>query len=150
LEPLFADCDPKTITPEMLLTLRADIAEAVSESEAHRVIKVWRALWKKMATLKFCDEKHDPSKLFENAAPEPRQAVWHEGEVVRLIKRAWREGYRGLAACLGVAWDSQLSPVDARSLKAEQLRRDPIGSWFEVERAKTGRAAKATLSRRTE
>src|SRR5262249_48311646 len=104
LEPLFADCDPKTITPEMLLTLRADIAEAVSESEAHRVIKVWRALWKKMATLKFCDEKHDPSKLFENAAPEPRQAVWHEGEVVRLIKRAWREGYRGLAACLGVAW----------------------------------------------
>src|SRR5262249_5701919 len=121
-----------------------------SESEAHRVIKVWRALWKKMATLKFCDEKHDPSKLFENAAPEPRQAVWHEGEVVRLIKRAWREGYRGLAACLGVAWDSQLSPVDGRSLKAEQLRRDPIGSWFEVERAKTGRAAKATLSRRTE
>jgi hypothetical protein len=29
------------------------------------------------------------------------------------------------------------------------MRRDPVGTWFEVARAKTGRQAKATLSRRT-
>jgi hypothetical protein len=150
LEGYFADCDPKTVTPEMLLTLRSDVAEMISESEAHRLIKVWRALWKKMAALGYCEFNRDPSKLFENAAPAPRQAVWREGEVVRLIKCAWREGYSGLAACLAVAWDSQLSPVDARRLRADQLRRDPIGSWFDVDRAKTGRAAKATLSRRAE
>ena len=26
----------------------------VSESEAHRVIKVWRALWKKMTVFGYC------------------------------------------------------------------------------------------------
>jgi hypothetical protein len=40
--------------------------------------------------------------------------------------------------------------VDARTLRADQMRRDPIGSWFDVSRAKTGRAAKATLSKRAE
>jgi hypothetical protein len=150
LEPLFGDCDPNTITPEIMLQVRADIVQGVSESEAHRTIKVWRALWKKMAAIGYCHIDRDPSFLFANSAPPPRQAIWHEGEVVRLVKRAWREGYGGLAACLAVAWDSQLSPVDARSLKANQMRCDPIGVWFDVARAKTGRAAKATLSKRTE
>jgi hypothetical protein len=88
--------------------------------------------------------------MFTNPAPQPRQDMWSEGEAVRLVKGAWRAGYRSLAACLAIAWDSQLSPVDARSLKANQLRRDPVGSWFEVARAKTGRAAKATVSARAE
>jgi hypothetical protein len=34
------ECDPKTVTPEMLQQLRTDIVAQVSESEAHRVIKV--------------------------------------------------------------------------------------------------------------
>jgi len=103
-----------------------------------------------MATFGYCVKDADPGKAFANSQPSPRQAVWHEGEVVRLIKRAWREGYSGLGACLAVAWDSQLSPVDARTLSADQLRRDVVGSWFDVARAKTGRAAKATLSKRAE
>jgi hypothetical protein len=61
-----------------------------------------------------------------------------------------REGYKGLAALLAVAWDSQLSPVDARSFKADQRRRDVVGTWFQTGRTKTGRAALATLSRRAE
>jgi hypothetical protein len=150
LEPVLADCDPKTITPEIMLELRTLVAERVSETEAHRVIKVWRSLWQKVASFGFCDRDQDPSFLFRNLAPAPRQAVWLEGEAVRLIKRAWREGYHGLAACLAVAWDSQLSPVDARRLRFCDYRRDPVGTWFEVDRAKTGRAALATLSRRTE
>jgi hypothetical protein len=150
LEPLFGDCDPNTVTPEIMLEVRADIARQVSDSEAHRTIKVWRALWKKMSAFGYCHLDRDPPFLFANSAPAPRQAVWHEGEVVRLVKRAWREGYSGLAACLAVAWESQLSPVDARTLRADQMRRDPIGSWFDVSRAKTGRAAKATLSRRAD
>jgi hypothetical protein len=155
--PLFADCNPKTVTPEQLigdpnnpqvLGLRPLVTAKVSESEAHRVIKVWRALWKKMAVFGYCEMERDPSLLFANSAPQPRRAVWTEGEAVRLVKQAWRLGYRGLAACLAVAWDSQLSPVDARSIKANQIRRDPMGMWFDVARAKTGRAAVATLSGR--
>jgi hypothetical protein len=159
IAPLFADCDPKTVTPEQLigdpqnpalLGLRPLVAAKVSESEAHRVIKVWRALWKKMSVFGLCEAGRDPSLMFANSAPAPRQAVWREGEAVRLIKGAWRAGYHGLAACLAVAWDSQLSPIDARRLRAGQFRRDPLGAWFEVARAKTGRPALATLSRRSE
>jgi len=158
IEPLFGDCDPGTVTPEQLigdpsrsdvLGLRPLVANKVSESEAHRVIKVWRALWKKMAVFGYCDAARDPSLMFAHSAPPPQQAMWSEGEAVRLVKKAWRSGYRGLAACLAVAWDSQLSPIDARSIKANQMRQDPLGVWFDIARAKTGRPALATLSRRT-
>jgi hypothetical protein len=157
IAPLFADCDPKTITPEQLigdpsrpdvLGLRPLVATKISESEAHRVIKVWRALWKKMAVFGYCEKNRDPSLMFANSAPQPRQELWREGEAVQLIKQAWRDGYYGLAACLAVAWDSQLAPIDARSIRANQMRRDPIGVWFDLARAKTGRPALATLSQR--
>lgn len=49
-----------------------------------------------------------------------------------------------------MAWDSQLSPIETRQLKANQRRRDALGSWFELGRAKTGRSALATLSKRSE
>ena len=68
---------------------------------------------------------------------------------MRLVKRAWRMGYRGLAAALAVAWDTMLSPVDVRALTRAQLRGDAQGSLFAVARAKTGKAAIGTLSRRT-
>jgi hypothetical protein len=158
IEPLFGDCDPKTITHELLIGdpsrgitgLRPLVAAKVSESEAHRVIKVWRALWQKMALMGYCNAERDPAKMFSNPAPQPRQAVWREGEAVRLVECAIRTGYFGLAALLAVAWDTQLSPVDVRNLRENQRRRDPVGAWFSVSRAKTGRAALGTLSKRTD
>jgi hypothetical protein len=158
IEPLFGDVIPKTVKAEHLIGdpsrpemigLRPLVATKVSESEAHRTIKVWRALWAKMAVFGFCDASKDPSFLFENSAPKPRQAVWLEAEAVRLCKQAWRSGYHGLASLLAVAWDSQLSPVDTRQLQIQQMRRDRFRLWFEVSRSKTGRAAVATLTRRT-
>ena len=59
-------------------------------------------------------------------------------------------GYRGLAAALAVAWDSQLSPVDVRTLTAGQRRHDSEGSYFELSRGKTDVAAIATIGRRAE
>lgn len=158
IEPTFGDFDPKVITPELLIGdahknivgLRPLVASRVSESEAHRVIKVWRALWKKMAAFGYCDKDKDPSLAFANSAPPPRQAQWREGEAVRLVKSAWRNGHFGLAALLAVAWDSLLSPIDARRLTLNQMRRDRLGVWFEIGRAKTGKAALGTLSKRTE
>lgn len=156
--PLFGDWDPRSVTPEHVMGypepnvpgLRPLVVLKVSETEAHRVIKVWRALWQRMAAFGLCDKEMDPSFQLTNRAPKPRQALWREGEAVRLVKAAWRHGYSGLAACLAVAWDSQLSPVDVRRLRHCDYRRDAVGAWFQVDRAKTGRAATATLSRRTE
>ena len=150
LETACGDLDPRTISPEDLLALRTLVAQRVSESEAHRLIKVWRALWKKMAAMGYCAREADPSLTFSNGAPAPRQAVWTAAEVRLLVRGAWKTGYRGLAAVMAVSWDTQLSPVDVRRLTLAQMRREEAGALFLVARAKTGRPAIATLTRRSE
>jgi hypothetical protein len=146
LGPVYGDRDPQSVTPESLLALRAKVAARVSLTEAHRVIKIWRALWKKMAAMGYCQRDADPSLIFSNTAPDPRQDVWQHREVLRLVQCAWRLGYRGLAAAMAVAWDTMLSPVDIRGLTAGQCARDAKGAVFFLDRAKTGRAAAGTLS----
>jgi hypothetical protein len=145
--PTFGDYDPMAVQAEDLMALRAKVAERVSESEAHRVIKVWRALWKKLKPLKYpVDPNADPSRLFSNTAPDPRQEVWSHKEVLKLTQRAWREGYFGLCAAIAVGWDTMLSPIDIRELRVGQLVTDDTGDVFILDRAKSGRAAAATLS----
>jgi hypothetical protein len=157
LEPKFADCDPRTIEPEHFIRLDPvtgeakglvpEIEKAVSVTERHMVIKVWRALWKRMGGMKYCERDSDPSKSFANTPPKPRDQIWLRREVVKLVQVAWRNGYCGLAALMAVAWDSQLSPTDNRSLTLAQVRGDAAGPFFALDRAKTGKAAAATLTR---
>jgi hypothetical protein len=157
LAPKFGDCDPRTIEPEHFLRLDpatgdakglvADIEQAVSITERHMVIKVWRALWKKMAAMKYCDLGADPSKSFANTPPMPRDQIWLRREVLLLVQTAWRNEYYGLAALMAVAWDSQLSPVDNRSLTLAQVRNDSAGVYFGLDRTKTDKAAAATLTK---
>jgi hypothetical protein len=150
LGPIFGDCDPKAVAPEALLALRSKVTERVSAIEAHRVIKVWRALWKKLEAFGYCADKDgprsDPSLAFSNTAPDPRQEVWQHTEVVRLVDCAWQRGKPGLAALMAVIWDSMLSPGDARALTPGQRARDKQGAMFFLDRAKTGRAAVGTLT----
>ncbi|MCP4560759.1 MAG: hypothetical protein GY873_41025 [Bosea sp.] len=158
LEPVFGDVDPATIETEHFLRLEPvsglakglipKIEAAVSATERHRVIKVWRALWVRMEAMGYTHGKKDPSLAIANSTAPPRQAVWTEGEVVRLCKRAWRMGYKGLAACMATAWDSQLSPIDLRSLTTGQRSDDLQGAIFALARAKTNRAAAGSLGKR--
>ena len=145
--PALGDCGPRTAQPETLMALRDKVVERVSDSEAFRVVKVWRALWKKMAIMGYCSLELDPSLTFENSAPDPREQVWRQRDALRLVQRAWREGYCGLAAAIAVAWDSMLSPVDVRKLTPAKGARDARGVVFFLGRAKTGKAAAGTLGR---
>jgi hypothetical protein len=158
LGPAFGDVDPTTIQPEHFLHLDpstgkakgliAKIEQKVSVTERHRVIKVWRALWVRMAAMGYTRGQTDPSLAVANSAAAPRQAIWLEGEIVRLIKRAWRMGYKGLAALMAAAWDSQLSPIDLRSLTTGQRADDLHGAIFALARAKTNRPAAGSLGKR--
>ncbi|MBX9760678.1 MAG: hypothetical protein K2Y29_18000 [Beijerinckiaceae bacterium] len=150
IEPIFGDVRPSTVTLEHISAFRAVVAATVSQREAHRAIKIWRALWQVAASLKYCGKADDPSFGVRNTEPQPRQATWTDGEVVRLVKAAWRQGYRGLAAVMATGWDTQLSPVDLRSLTAAQRIRDAQGLAFLLARAKTGRSAIGTLTPRSE
>jgi hypothetical protein len=149
MEPLWADTAPATITMEQIEELRAKIIADVSLHAAHRVTKIWRAFWKKMAAMQYCEHGADPSLGVRNRAPKGRSEIWQEGEIARLGKAAWRSGYHGLAALIAIAWDTQFSPVDCRGLTPAQRLQDRRGVFFDTARAKTGRAAIGTLTRRS-
>lgn len=164
IEPVFGDVDPSTVGLEdvdLWYSGAPDqgikgMLDAIGVSEAYLAMKIWRALWKVAGTLnrpaggKYCDQKADPSLGIRRVTPKTRTAVWREGEAVRLVKRAWRMGKRGAACIMAVGWDSMMSPVDVRKLTPAQLRGDAEGPFFEVNRAKTGKAAIGTLCRRTQ
>lgn len=147
---LFGDCAPAAVTMPMLSEWRLWIEQSVSLREAHRAVKIWRALWQAMASMRYCRADEDPSFGVRNTEPKGRSETWREGEAVRLVKRAMRMGYYGLAAALACMWDGAVAPVDARTLTLAQRRKDARGTWFAISRTKTGRDGVLTLCRRSE
>lgn len=149
IKPIFGDVDPRTVTLDEISELRQHVEETVSLREAHRTIKIWRALWKVLAALGYCIRDADPSLAVRNSAAKGRDQRWNEGEVARLAKGAWRMGFRGLAVVIAVVWDTQMNPGDVRPLSAQQLATNGIGGLFFTERGKTGVPVGGQLSRRT-
>src|SRR6516162_5428089 len=131
---------------------RAALEKKHGRGVAHKTLRVWRTFWKIMLGMKVA-RTADPSLGISNRAPAPRWQRWSEGEVVRLVKTAWRSGYQGIACIIAVAWDTQFSPVDVRTL-AQRHRGLHAGRLvFDRQadgRTKTGRAAIGTVSARTE
>jgi hypothetical protein len=148
IDPVFGDMPPNTVTLELISDWRQGIEVRISLREAHRALKIWRALWKVAAALQYCVRPADPSLGVKNTAARGRSATWIEGEAVRLVKQAWRAGYRGLAAVLAVMWDSQMSPGDVRSLRAEQVVLSDCGAEIVATRAKTETAVLGLLGPR--
>jgi hypothetical protein len=148
----WGDVDPNSIEFGMMSRWRAALEKLHGRSVAHKTLRVWRSFWVLMQGMKIATGT-DPSRGVRNRAPAPRHQRWTEGEAVQLAKGAWRHGYRGLACIIAVAWDTQFSPVDVRTL-AERHRAVSGGRLiFDRQadgRAKTGRAAIGTISRRTE
>ncbi len=150
IKPIFGRFHPTLVTMPTISEWRQGIEDGVSLREAHRALKIWRALWKVMAALKYCDLEKDPSLAVVNTEPKGRNQTWTEGEAVRLVKRALRMRYYGLAAALACMWDGAVAPVDVRTLTLGQKRDDDKGTWFDIVRGKTGRDGVLTLSKRSE
>jgi hypothetical protein len=149
---MWGDVAPDTITFEMMSRWRAGLEKKHGRGVAHKTLRVWRTFWKVMLGMKIA-RTPDPSMGIRNRAPAPRWQRWSEGEVVQLVKTAWRNGYHGLACIVAVAWDTQFSPVDVRTLAARHRRIIENRLVFDRQaegRAKTGRAAIGTVSPRTE
>jgi|HubBroStandDraft_5_1064220.scaffolds.fasta_scaffold166785_1 hypothetical protein len=149
---MWGDVAPDTITFEMMSRWRAALEKRHGRGVAHKTPRVWRTFWKIMLGMKVA-RTADPSTGVRNRAPAPRWQRWSEGEAVQLVKSAWRRRYHGLACIIAVAWDTQFSPVDVRTLAARH--RSMIGGKLVFDRqadgrAKTGRAAIGTVSARTE
>jgi len=137
IRPVFADVDPATLEPEHLEDWRVEILEKHGLNAAHRATKIWRALWKVMAAYKLCRKDADPSLTIRNTAPKGRTAIFSEGEAVRRVKRAIRMKFHGLACIIAIAWDTQFSPVDCRTLAPRNKGEDRAGMFFVKFRQKT-------------
>lgn len=148
--PVFGRFSPHLVAMPAVSEWRQIIEDDISLREAHRALKIWRALWKVMAALKYCKLEGDPSLAVVNTEPKGRRETWSEGEAVRLVKRALRMRYFGLAAALACMWDGAVAPVDVRTLTLGQKREDAKGIWFDIIRRKTGRDGVLTLSKRSE
>jgi len=123
IEHAFGQVAPETVVLAQIDAWYRSIVAGKGVREGWRALKIWRALWQVMIALGYC-HKPDPSKAIRRATPQARQAIWREGEVARLVKNAWRDGYHGLACIIAVAWDGALSPVDARKLTFAQMADD--------------------------
>jgi hypothetical protein len=163
IETVFGDVDPRTVDLAAIglwyggsdKTGVEGILQTLGIRESHRAMKIWRALWEAISTIKRDDGEayvtgKDPSLGVPAINPKGRSAIWYEGEAVRLVKGAIRLRFYGLAAALAVAWDTQLSPVDVRTLTKAQLMGDAEGPFFTLDRAKTGQPAIGTFSKRTQ
>lgn len=150
ISPIFGDVNPATVDLRTIDTFYSAMLSRHGVREAWRILKIWRAMWRLAGSLGYCDRDRDPSLDVRRMTPASRAFTWREGEVVRIVKAALRQGYPGLACVIAVAWDTQFSPGDVRALTPLQMRQDGDRTSFAIARAKTGEAALGTLSRRTE
>jgi len=149
IEPYFGDVPPTLVTLELLDEWYARLKRAKGAGEAGRALKIWRALYNVMAGMRLCPPGTDPSLAIRKESVPGRTETWRQPEVIRLAKGAWRAGYRGLACVIAVAWDTQFSPVDVRTLVPRQAVASGQDWGFLIDRTKTGEAAFGTLSKRT-
>jgi hypothetical protein len=152
IRDMWGDVDPNTIEFSAMSRWRAALEKKHGRGVTHKTLRVWRSLWTIMQGMKIASGT-DPSRGVRNRAPDPRYQRWTEGEAVLLVKAAWRHGYRGLACIIATAWDTQFSPVDVRTLQERHRAYADGRLVFDRQtdgRAKTGRAAIGTVSRRTE
>lgn len=104
----------------------------LSANEAHRTLKVWRALLNALRDYEF--RTLAPIGRVSNPAPKGREGVWLHEEVLQLSFAACLLGMTGMAAAIRLGWAGMLSPVDVWTL--------PVGAWkdglIHHERQKTG------------
>lgn len=149
IAPYFSDIAPAKINFEVIDEWYALLLDQAGVSEAFRAMKIWRAMWVVASAFGLCGGQADPSRGIRRQTPQGRSTVITGDDVGRMIRHAWRSGYHGMACAISIAWDSGLSPVDVRSLTPSQRRAQGRWGAFQVARAKTGKAALATLSRRS-
>ncbi len=150
IEPAFADQRPDFIAMQDISLWRKKIEGASGMDAAHKALKVWRAFWRVMKAMRYT-QLSDPSEKVVNKAPPTRTEKWKHGEAMRLTKRAWRMGFRGLACIVVTAWDAGFAPVDCRSIRAKHLMEDRkngrlVFDLSQEGRGKTGVPVIGTLS----
>lgn len=151
IEPNFGKRPILKITVSDSEALHRRLKADLSPSDAHRTLKIWRALLNMLA------KKHllprAPIGSVTNPMPKGRGQFWLASEVARLLRAAdllhrftKDDKWQAMGLLVRIGWETALSPADCRTLKLEMLKRDRSGWYIERERTKTGAAAKPPIS----
>lgn len=112
-------------------------ASPFSWNEAHRILKIWRALLSALASYEI--RAVAPIGRVSNPSPKGRTGIWRHDDVMTLAWAAALAGHKGMAVAIRIAWDAMLAPVDVRCLTVEQWRAGASGRRVATQRAKTGK-----------
>lgn len=110
---------------------------AYSWNEAHRILKVWRALLSALVSYEI--RTSAPVGRVSNPAPKGRDSLWTHDDVMTLAWVAALSGHKGMSAAIRLAWGAMLSPVDVWTLPRSGWRTGASGTQLATQREKTAR-----------
>lgn len=108
-----------------------------SWNEAHRILKVWRALLSALVSYEIRDSA--PIGRVSNPAPKGRNSLWTHDDVMTLAWVAALSGHKGMSVAIRLAWGAMLSPVDVWTLPRSGWRTGASGTQLATQRGKTGK-----------
>lgn len=125
------------ITPDLCEQFYAHLEAACSSRERWRTIKVLKVLLADMV-VRLRLGYASPAERLTNPQPAGRAKIWLAAEVEDLAAVAAIAGFEGMSLAIETAWETMFSPVDVRTLRPSQLKRDADGWYLTGRRAKTG------------
>jgi hypothetical protein len=124
------------ITPDLCEAFYEHLAAAVSPSERYRVVKCLKALLED-ARVRLRWDYASPADVLRNPQPQGRSAIWLAAEIEDMSAVAAISGFEAMSLAIEVAWETMFSPVDVRTLRPRQMKRDAGGYYFHRARTKT-------------
>jgi len=112
-------------------------ASAYSWNEAHRILKIWRALLSALVSYEI--RATAPIGRVSNPAPKGRDGLWTHDDVMTLAWAAVLMDHKGMAAAIRLAWGAMLAPVDVWTLPRSGWRTGASGTQLATQREKTGK-----------
>lgn len=133
------------ITTELCEAFYAAMCAELSQRERWRVVKVLKVLLAD-AVVRLRYGYESPALKVVNAQPAGRSAIWLGAELDIMAAKAKELGFDGISLAIRLMWETMFSPVDIRTLRPKQLKKDRTGYYVEGSRAKTGKATFAAIS----
>lgn len=152
--PTLAHTLVNRLSPDLSERFHADLSPVHNEgavlswNEAHRTLKVWRALLNALVAYRIVPPPA-PIGRVTNPAPKGRESVWLHAEILHLAEIAVRDGFLGMGIAIRLAWAAMLSPVDVRLLDLQGFTYSPQGGEVATRREKTAKRVRQVVDRET-
>jgi hypothetical protein len=124
------------ITTELCEAFYQHLEATVSPRERWRAVKALKVLLAD-AVVRLRLGYESPAANLANPQPSGRIEIWLGAEVEDLAAVAAIAGFEGMSIAVEVAWETMFSPVDVRTLRPRQMKRDAAGWYFHRNRTKT-------------